>query len=190
MLSLPPHAPSEMDLGPSDVRAIEGRCHCLQDASNRHTAAHQTTQEKLERPTAEEAATREAAEQFCEWHVTSLVATSLEWLGFTPAARGQIESDLGNDLLKLLQLSGDEVERLTALDEFDKAGLKRWQTAAAALAEGGRQDHQLLARCSVQYALYTYLAGQVLEVGGADIAPGDVDVLPVRLRCRIQCATV
>lgn len=152
-------------------------CGNLQDASNRHAAAQEPTLEKLENTSTENA----PAERLCEFHAHNLVATLLLWLGFTPAAREHLESG-DCSLLKLLQLSGDQVDGLKTLDEFDKAELKRWQKAAVALADinGGLEDDQLLVRCSVQYALYRHLADRALEIAGVDIKPHDIEVLSIK----------
>lgn len=180
----PQTAASGLIASGAHVTADHG-CGPLQDASNRHAAAQELSQEKLENTASGNA----QAERLCELHAPNLVATLLLWLGLTAAAREHLESgDCG--LLKLLQLSGDQVDGLTTLNEFDKAELKRWQKAAVALADinGGLKDDQLLVRCSVQYALYTHLADRALEIAGADIKPHDIEVLSVKRGFRVRHA--
>ena len=107
----------------------------------------------------------------------------LQWLGFGSAARQQLQN---SDLLELLQLSEDQIDGLQ-INEFDKAELKRWQKATAALAErAGSADRDRTLVCSVQYVLYTHLSDLTLELAGSDIKPDDIEVSVEPCRVAIQ----
>ena len=116
----------------------------------------------------------------CEFHAPHLVATLLQWLGFGSTARRELQNI---ELLELLQLSEDHVDGLQRVGEFDKAELKRWQTATAALANvAGSDRRRPFVYCSVQYALYTHLSDRAMELAGVDIKPADIQVLSVQPR--------
>jgi hypothetical protein len=106
----------------------------------------------------------------------------LQWLGFGSAARQQLQN---SDLLELLQLSEDQIDGLQ-INEFDKAELKRWQKATAALAERAGSDRDRTLVCSVQYVLYTHLSDRTLELAGSDIKPDDIEVSVEPCRVAIQ----
>ena len=114
----------------------------------------------------------------CEFHTAHLVAMLLQWLGFGYTARQQLQN---SDLLELLQFSEDQIDGLQ-INELDKAELKRWQKATAALAEVAESDRDQTLFCSVQYALYTHLSDRALEIAGSDIKPDDIQVVSVEPR--------
>ena len=115
-----------------------------------------------------------SGESVCKLRGPNLVTTLLQWLGFGPDARQQLQN---GDLLELLQLSDDRIDGLERLGHFDKAELKRWQRAASELADSG--GDQSLVCCGVQYALYIHLSDRALELAGTDLEPDDVAAVVV-----------